>query len=124
MKYGCISRFSTGIVGMVAVLLAFGSCGRERVNPIDPSFGGSEALNPPGNIQATGDIAQITLRWNAIAISNLAGYGIWRSTSATEGYVRLAGDSRDAEVTTARTTFVDSTLDLAQSKIYFYKRNF
>lgn len=122
MKYG-YSRFSAGIVGMVAILLALGSCGRERINPIDPSFGGSESLNPPGNIQATGDIAQIALRWNAVSISNLAGYGIWRSTSATDGYVRLAGDSKDAEVTTARTTFVDTTLDLTQSKIYFYKIN-
>ena len=53
--------------------------------------------------------------------TSLAGYGIWRSTSATGDFVLLRGESSTPEVTTARTTYVDSTIDVSVSKIYFYK---
>ena len=123
MKNGCIGRRFVGMFGMLTILLVLSGCGRERVNPIDPSFSGSETLTPPGNIKATGDIGRITLTWNPVTNTDLAGYGIWRSTSATGGYVRLKGESADTSVTTARTTFIDTTLNLTVSKIYFYRIN-
>ena len=123
MKHWHVRRLQAGLMGITAILLVMWGCGRERVNPIDPSFSGSEALSPPGNIRAVGDIGRITLNWNAVSSNTLAGYGLWRSTSATEGFVRLRGESADTAVTTARTTFIDTTLNLSASKIYFYKLN-
>ena len=123
MKHWRMRRLQAGLMGITTILLVMWGCGRERVNPIDPSFSGSEALSPPGNIRAVGDIGRITLNWNAVSSTTLAGYGIWRSTSATEGFIRLRGESADTAATTARTTFIDTTLNLSVSKIYFYKLN-
>ena len=123
MKHWHMRRLHVGLVGIITVLIAMWGCGRERTNPIDPNFGGSEALSPPGNIRAQGDIGRITLNWNPVSSTTLAGYGIWRSTSATDNFVRLTGESADTAVTTARTTFIDTTLNLSASKIYFYKLN-
>lgn len=124
MTYGLWSRLArVGLLGAVLVVMGLSGCGRERVNPIDPSFNGSEALSPPSNINASGNIGQIQITWNAINSTNLAGYGVWRSTSATENFERLTGEVADTSFTTSRTTFVDSTVDLSVSKIYFYKVN-
>jgi hypothetical protein len=71
-------RPSSGWAMMLVLLVALG-CGRERTNPIDPSFSGNDALAPPGNVQAAGGIGQITLQWNAVVSNELKGYGIWRS---------------------------------------------
>lgn len=106
-------------VGALVVLAA--ACGRERSNPIDPNFAGNDALAPPGNVQAVGGIGRITLQWNAIVSNDLKGYGIWRSTTATDGFQRLTGEVADSLVTTGRTTFVDSTVDLSVSRVYFYR---
>lgn len=118
-------RFSPrrlGVWGMLAiVLLGTGHCGRERENPVDPNFPGGGALQPPGNIRAQGDIGRILLTWDAVRIDDLAGYGVWRATSATGDYTRLRGESNDANVTTGRTVFVDSTMDVSASKVYFYR---
>ena len=108
-------------VGVVALVLLAAACGRERTNPIDPSFAGNQGLSPPTNIQAAGDIGRILLQWNQVVSNDLKGYGIWRSTVPTEGYVRLGGEVVDTLVTTARTTFIDSTLDLSVAKVYFYR---
>lgn len=108
-------------VGVAALVLLVAACGRERTNPIDPSFAGNEALSPPTNILAAGDIGRILLQWNQVVSNDLKGYGIWRSTVPTEGYVRLGGEVADTLVTTARTTFIDSTLDLSVAKVYFYR---
>jgi large repetitive protein len=105
---------------LILTVVAMG-CGRERTNPIDPSFSGNDALAPPGNVQAAGGIGQISLQWNAVVSNDLKGYGIWRSTTATDGFQRLAGEVADTIVTTGRTTFVDSTVDLSVSRIYFYR---
>lgn len=112
-------RQSTLAILMMAMVLA--ACGRERTNPIDPNFSGNDALSPPGNVQAVGGIGQISLQWNAVVSNDLKGYGIWRSTSATEGFVRLAGEVADTLITTGRTTFVDSTVNLSESRVYFYR---
>ncbi|MBK36753.1 MAG: hypothetical protein CME26_14655 [Gemmatimonadetes bacterium] len=117
----CFRRRRARWFGAVVAGLLIAACGRERTNPIDPNFAGNEALNPPTNIQAEGDIGRIRLRWNAVASSGLKGYGIWRSTVATEGYVRLGGEVADTLITTARTTFVDSTVDIEAAKVYFYR---
>ena len=118
-------RFSPrrlGVWGMLAiVLLGTGRCGRERENPVDPNFPGGGALQPPGNIRAQGDIGRILLAWDAVRIDDLAGYGVWRATSATGDYTRLRGEANDANVTTGRTVFVDSTMDVSASKVYFYR---
>ncbi len=106
---------------IVLLALAALACGRERTNPINPSFSGNDALSPPGNVQAQGGIGRITLQWNAVVSNDLRGYGIWRSTSATEGYQRLPGEVADSLVTTGRTTFLDSTLDLSTTRVYFYR---
>ncbi len=111
-----VGRFCT-----VALVLLIVACGRERTNPIDPNFSGNEALSPPTNIRAVGDIGRIQLQWNAVVSNDLKGYGIWRSTVATEGYVRLSGEDADTLISTARTTFVDSTVDLSVAKVYFYR---
>jgi fibronectin type 3 domain-containing protein len=113
-------RPSSGWAMMLVLLVALG-CGRERTNPIDPSFSGNDALAPPGNVQAAGGIGQITLQWNAVVSNELKGYGIWRSTSATEGFIRLTGEVADSLITTGRTTFVDSTVDLSVSRVFFYR---
>lgn len=113
-----------GFWGVLAVaLLGVWGCGRERVNPIDPNFPGNEGLSTPGNLRAAGDIGRIILTWNPVTSTSLAGYGVWRSTSATGTYVRLSGEVADSLITTARITFVDTTLDLKVAKIYFYKVN-
>ena len=122
MKHWWTRRLQLGLLGIAIILIAMWGCGRERVNPVDSQFEGSTtALNPPGNIRAQGGIGRITLNWNPVASTNLAGYGIWRSTSATGDFVLLRGESSVSDVTTARTTFVDSTIDVSASKIYFYK---
>ncbi|MCZ6636124.1 MAG: hypothetical protein O7G87_22225 [bacterium] len=123
MKIWQAARFKAGCLGLLVVLLAMWSCGRERVNPIDPNFGGSESLSPPTNIRATGDIGQIALTWNPVASTTLKGYGVFRSTSSTGDYVQLRGESTELGVTTGQTTFVDTTLNLSTAKIYFYKLN-
>lgn len=111
-----------GVWGMLVIVLAgAGRCGRERENPVDPNFPGGGALQPPGNIRAQGDIGRILLTWDAVKINELAGYGIWRATSATGDYTRLRGESNDANVTTGRTVFVDSTMDVSASRVYFYR---
>ena len=118
------SPLRLGVWGMLAiVLVGVGRCGRERENPVDPNFPGGEALNPPGNIRAQGDIGRILLTWDVVKIDDLAGYGVWRATSATGEYTRLRGESNDANVTTGRTVFVDSTMDVSASKVYFYRVN-
>ena len=123
MKHRWTHRLTVGLLGIATILIAMWGCGRERVNPVDSNFegGNGAALNPPGNIRAQGVIGRIALNWNPVNNANLAGYGVYRATSATGEFVRLRGEASAAEVTTARTTFVDSTLDLSVSKIYFYK---
>lgn len=117
-----ISPRRLGVWGMLAVvLLGAGRCGRERENPVDPNFPGGGALQPPGNIRAQGDIGRILLTWDAVRVDDLAGYGVWRATSATGDYTRLRGESNDANVTTGRTVFVDSTMDVSASMVYFYR---
>jgi len=124
MNYGFWSRLvQFGLVGVVVAMVGLGGCGRERANPIDPGFQGSEALSPPSNIVAVGDIGQVKLTWNAISSTNLAGYGIWRSTSATGSFERLTGEAADTAFTTSRTTFIDSSLNVTTAKVYFYKIN-
>lgn len=124
MNYGFWGRLiQFGLVGVVVAMIGLGGCGRERANPIDPGFQGSEALSPPSNITAVGDIGQIRLNWTAINSTNLAGYGVWRSTSATGSFERLTGEVADTALTTSRTTFVDSSLDVTSAKVYFYKIN-
>ncbi len=119
-----ISPLRLGVWGMLAmVLVGVGRCGRERENPIDPNFPGGGALNSPGNVRAQGDIGRILLTWDAVKISDLAGYGVWRAASATGEYARLRGESNVANVTTGRTVFVDSTMDVSASKVYFYRVN-
>lgn len=107
----------------VLALIVLLGCGRERNNPIDPNFPGSESLSPPGNLRAAGDIGRIVLTWNAVASSNLAGYGVWRAATSTGNYARLRGELTDSLITTGRTVFVDTTLDLSGNRIYFYKVN-
>ena len=122
MKHWWTRRLQLGLLGIAIILIAMWGCGRERVNPVDSQFEGSAAaLNPPGNIRAQGGIGRITLNWNPVNSTSLAGYGIWRSTSATGDFVLLHGESSVPDVTTARTTYVDSTIDANVSKIYFYK---
>ena len=123
MNHWWTRRIQVGLLGIAIILLAMWGCGRERVNPIDSQYEGegSVALNSPGNIRAQGGIGQITLNWNPVNSTSLAGYGIWRSTSATGSYELLRGESSVPDVTTARTTFVDSTIDVSVAKIYFYK---
>jgi len=104
----------------IALLVAIG-CGRERVNPIDPNFVGNEALSTPSDLSASGEIGRIVLTWTAVLSTDLAGYSIWRSTSATSGYVRLPGEVADSLITTARVTFIDTTIDLSLTRVYFYK---
>ena len=122
MKHWWTRRLQLGLLGIAIILIAMWGCGRERVNPVDSQFEGTTTtLNPPGNIRAQGGIGRITLNWNPVNSTNLAGYGIWRSTSATGDFVLLRGESSASDVTTARTTYVDSTIDANVSKIYFYK---
>ena len=122
MKHWWTRRLQFGLLGTAIILVAMWGCGRERVNPVDSQYEGSAAtLNPPGNIRAQGGIGRITLNWNPVNSTSLAGYGIWRSTSATADFVLLRGESSVPDVTTARTTYVDSTIDVSVSKIYFYK---
>ena len=123
MNHWWTRRLQAGLLGIAIILIAMWGCGRERVNPIDAQYEGegSVALNSPGNIRAQGGIGRITLNWNPVNSTSLAGYGIWRSTSATGQYVLLRGESSVPDVTTARTTYVDSTIDVSVSKIYFYK---
>lgn len=106
---------------LAAVLVVAGGCGRERENPVDPNFPGGAALQPPGNVRAQGDIGRIMLTWDAAKVNELAGYGVWRATSSTGDYTRLSGESNDANVTTGRTVFVDSTMDVSASRVYFYR---
>ena len=87
-------------VAMLAVVAV--ACGRERTNPIDPNFSGNDALSPPGNVQAVGGIGRVTLQWNPVVSNDLKGYGIWRSTTATEGFQRLAGEIADYLIETSR----------------------
>ena len=116
------SPIRLGVWGLMAIVLAgAGRCGRERENPVDPNFPGGGALQPPGNIRAQGEIGRILLTWDAVKINELAGYGVWRATSATGDYTRLRGESNDANVTTGRTVFVDSTMDVSASRVYFYR---
>ncbi len=111
-----------GVWGMLVIVLAgVGRCGRERENPVDPNSPGGGALQPPANIRAQGEIGRILLTWDAVKINELAGYGVWRATSATGDYTRLRGESNDANVTTGRTVFVDSTMDVSASRVYFYR---
>ena len=123
MKHRWTHRLTVGFLGIATILIAMWGCGRERVNPVDSNFegGSSAALNPPDNIRAQGTIGRIALNWAPVNNANLAGYGVYRATSATGEFARLRGEASAAEVTTARTTFVDSTLDLSVAKIYFYK---
>lgn len=123
MNHWWTRRLQVGLLGIAIILIAMWGCGRERVNPIDAQYGGegSVVLNSPGNIRAQGGIGRIILNWNPVSSTSLAGYGIWRSTSATADFVLLRGESSVPDVTTARTTFVDSTIDVSVSKIYFYK---
>ncbi len=123
MNHWWTRRLQVGLLGIAIILIAMWGCGRERVNPIDSQYEGegTVALNSPGNIRAQGDIGRIILNWNPVNSTSLAGYGIWRSTSATGSYELLRGESSVPDVTTARTTYVDSTVDVSVSKIYFYK---
>ncbi len=123
MNHWWTRRLQVGLLGIAIILIAMWGCGRERVNPIDAQYEGegSVTLNAPGNIRAQGGIGRITLNWNPVNSTSLAGYGISRSTSATGDYVLLRGESSVPGATTARTTFVDSTIDVSVSKIYFYK---
>ncbi|MCE2440628.1 MAG: hypothetical protein J4F39_14510 [Candidatus Latescibacteria bacterium] len=116
------SPIRLGVWGILAiVVVGAGRCGRERENPVDPNFPGGGALQPPGNIRAQADIGRILLTWDAVKINELAGYGVWRATSATGDYTRLRGEANDANVTTGRTVFVDSTMDVSASRVYFYR---
>ncbi len=119
MKPRVLRPSSMWAVCLMAVMVL--ACGRERTNPIDPSFSGNDALAPPGNVQAVGSIGRIALQWNAVVSNELKGYGIWRSTSATDGFQRLSGEISDSLVTTGRTTFIDSMIDLSATRVYFYR---
>ena len=123
MNHWWTRRLQVGLLGIAIILITMWGCGRERVNPIDSQYEGEGGvtLNSPGNIRAQGGIGRITLNWNPVNSTTLAGYGIWRSTSATADFVLLRGESSVPDVTTARTTFVDSTIDVSVSKIYLYK---
>ncbi len=123
MNHRWTRRLQVGLLGIAIILITMWGCGRERVNPIDSQYEGEGGvtLNAPGNIRAQGGIGRITLNWNPVNSTTLAGYGIWRSTSATADFVLLRGESSVSDVTTARTTYVDSTIDANVSKIYFYK---
>ena len=108
-----------GVMAFAALL----SCGRERNNPIDPNFPGSESLSPPGNVRAAGSIGRIVLTWNPVTSGNLAGYGVWRARTSTGSYSRLPGEVGDSIITTGRNVYVDTTLDLSGNRIYFYRVN-
>ncbi len=113
------------MIGLVAAvgLACLPGCGRDRVNPIDPSFAGNEALGPPTNLRAEGGIGGVALTWTAVSSGDLAGYGVWRAASATGDYARLSGEVSDSLVTTARNAFADTTMDLSVTKVYYYKLN-
>ena len=115
-------RFGLAAILATAFMVAWG-CGRDRVNPIDPSFPGNEGLAVPGNLKATGDIGRIALAWNPITSTSLVGYGVWRSTSATGSFVRLSGEVADSLITTSRNAFVDTTVDRSLANVYFYRVN-
>lgn len=109
-------------LAVVLILVTFG-CGRDRVNPVDPNYGGTEKLNSPSNVRAVGDIGRIVLTWNAVESTELAGYGVWRSNSATEAYIRLGGEVVDSLITTARNTYLDTLLGSDATGVYYYKVN-
>ena len=112
-------RIGLAVLTMVVLL----GCGRDRSNPVDPNYPGSESLSSPTNVKAAGGIGRILLTWNAVTSSNLAGYGVWRATSSTGNYVRLSGEVSDSLISTGQTVFVDTTLSLTGSRVYFYRVN-
>ncbi|MDP6780058.1 MAG: hypothetical protein QGI83_25110, partial [Candidatus Latescibacteria bacterium] len=124
MRHWTTARGGFGLAAILAMALVVAwGCGRDRVNPIDPSFPGNEGLAVPGNLRAAGDIGRIALTWNPVANTSLVGYGVWRSTSATGTFVRLAGEVADTLITTSRNTFPDTTVDRSVASVYFYRVN-
>ncbi|MBT3345285.1 MAG: hypothetical protein HN712_14280 [Gemmatimonadetes bacterium] len=71
----------------------------------------------PMSVRATGGGGRITLSWSPVDDSDLAGYDIYRSTQSDGDYTLLAG-AEGSELTTGRTTYVDSNL-IGGSLLYY-----
>ena len=69
-------------------------------------------------LQATSGVGRVTVQWAPSTDDGLKGYNVYRSRSSADGYVRLEGNE-GAEVTTGRTTYIDS--NLTAGDLFFYK---
>ena len=96
-----------------------------RVRAVGPSnvkselsaFVSAQAIAPPAviaaprNVQARGEIGQITITWSANTESELTGYRVLRYTDPSQ-------TEADATFTTVQTTYVDSPLVAEQTYVY------
>ena len=112
----------SGAALAVLVGLAVLQCGRDRSNPVDPQAGNFAGKpNAPLGVSATGSFGRIQVNWLASTITDLAGYGVYRSTTPAGTFTFLRGDVKgDTVITTGGITFVDSTFTGADT-VYYYR---
>ena len=72
----------------------------------------------PIGLAVQDDIGRISVSWQPVDDSNLAGYDVYRSATSDAGYARLTG-TEGGTFTTGRTVFVDS--NLVGGSLFFYK---
>lgn len=98
-------------------VVAFDAAGNES-RPATSSSTRTGGVATPQGLQADDDIGRISISWQPVDDSDLAGYDVYRSTRSDTGYERLVG-SEGTEFTTGRTTYVDS--NLVGGALFYYK---
>ena len=78
----------------------------------------TRGLAVPAALRAEGKIGRIELNWQAIDVTELLGYEVYRSTRSDTGF-ELLPSREGTSFTTGQTTYVDSSLSGGQ--LFFYK---
>lgn len=106
-----------GLTLYAYTVVAFDAAGNES-RPATSSQTRTGGIATPQGLTASDEIGRISIRWQPVDDSDLAGYDVYRSTRSDGGFQRLAG-SEGGSFTTGRTSYVDS--NLAGGTLFFYK---
>jgi len=105
------------LTGYSYALLAFDEAGNQGPQAATAPTT-TAGVERPTSVRASGGIGRIVLSWNPVDDSELAGYDVFRATRSDGDYTRLTG-SEGGDLTTGRTSYVDS--NLAGGSLFFYK---
>ena len=105
------------LTGYSYALLAFDEAGNQGPQAATAPTT-TAGVERPTSVRASAGIGRIVLSWNPVDDSELAGYDVFRATRSDGDYTRLTG-SEGGDLTTGRTSYVDS--NLAGGSLFFYK---